>query len=334
MTDERTTPAIAESQTQSPVRIAYFLTSRELANEEPIADPRRFPEVNLTHRGNLPRVTAMINQGMVGHAQLALVVMDDDRPHRDFADLGIPVHVEPSSAFKTTTKRGTPERDAAKAQYEDRLVERLSGAAVDFIVSDRYMTIHGPVMLDAYEGLITNTHPARLPGLEGATPTADALRRAREKGIWVHGNTFHIVDNHIDTGPPIRQIELTPIYPNDSHWDLRARNYGHEAMNIGLGLAEYLMDPLVQELITLNRLIRTETNGEQAKRLEQRQAARKRLLETYQSLFGQRLETERLSPSPHGSYIYSARAQAMLPLPEAFRLPQGERRAPATTRSR
>ncbi|MBI5227149.1 hypothetical protein HY988_01045 [Candidatus Micrarchaeota archaeon] len=187
---------VEERETQldrSLIRIAYFLTSKELT-DEPIADPERFPEVNETHRGNLPRFAAMVQEGRVAGAELALIVMDDDTPHRDFSDLGLETHVEPSSAFKRAGKRGTPERDAAKKEYETRLATRLNDNGIDLILCDRYMIIHGSTMLDAFFGLMTNTHPARLPNIPGAFPTVDALKRARKEGIWFTGNTLHMVD--------------------------------------------------------------------------------------------------------------------------------------------
>lgn len=312
-----------------PIRIAYFLTSRELAQEEPIADPgdAAGSRLNETHRGNLPRFQAMVRRGLLPRAELALIAMNDDVPYRDFSDLGVPVFVQPFPQFASDAPKGSPERNAeiaayraAKEVYERRLVDILRGHGIDIIVCDRYMIIHGPVLLDAFLGLMVNTHPAILPDLPGATPTADALRRARDEGIWFTGNTLHIMDDYIDTGPPIWQVEATPIYPSDSHWDLRRRNYEHEPINMLQGLREYLEDPQVQRLIGIHRALRAMENGVCAELIEARRNARQNLLGWYRQLFTQRQDREEIQRTARGEYIYSAADEErnQLPWPRPF----------------
>jgi phosphoribosylglycinamide formyltransferase-1 len=317
----------------STMRIAYFLSTRELAGEH-IADPQTDADANAAHRGNLPAFAAAVRNGQVEGASLSLIVMDDDRPLRDFSDLGLKMHLEPSSAFRRLG-RNHPERPAAKAAYERRLLDVLRGYSIDLVVCDRYMIIHGPLMLEQYGGLIINSHPARLPDLRGATPTLDALRRAREEGIMFTGNTLHIIDEKIDTGPVIRQIENTHIFPQDQHWDLRGRNYLNESWNMIAGVGEYLSDPLVHRLIAINRTIeriRREGNGNTATlmawAMRMRNGAHLGLRSVYEASFQkseahfqERLRQERtdptLRPTLRGDYVYSA--QSGLPLPKAFR---------------
>lgn len=326
-----------------PVRIAYFLTSRELAEEEPLydpGDPVRSP-LNLDHRGNLPRFAAMVNRGLLPPTELAAVLMNDDRPYRDFSDLGVPVLVQTFPSFFSNAPKGSPERKAAiatyraaKADYERRLAEILVEHRIDFIVCDRYMIIHGPTMRQAFMGLLVNTHPARLPELAGATPTADALRRAHqphepdEQGEWYTGNTLHIIDEGIDTGPPIRQAETTPIYPTDQHWDLRRRNYEFETRNLVLGLTEYLRDPFVRELVALQRVERESRDGIRAEVAAHLTAGRLELIKHYRQLFKHRQRAEKRNRTPTGGYLYSAAGERLrdpLPWPPRFRIDAGGR---------
>jgi len=251
------------------VRVAYFVSTRELADNEPISDTDH--QVNESHRGNLPKLMDMlaaynriIEQGRSGgpRIEIAVIVSDDDQLRRDFSDLGIPVHQEPSSSFASLRRdKANGESIAdfrsrkaqAKAEYEQRLLGLMRERNVDIVVSDRYMRLFGPTFLSEYLGLTLNSHPAILPDNPGATPTSNALERCRGHGYAWTGNTLHIVDHGEDTGPAIMQAERTPVLANDTEAMLRSRNYQNESKNIFAGLVGYVRDPAVRQLIRFRR---------------------------------------------------------------------------------
>jgi folate-dependent phosphoribosylglycinamide formyltransferase PurN len=65
---------------------------------------------------------------------------------------------------------------------------------------------------------IVNTHPALLP----AHPGAHAIRDALAAGDTYTGVTVHWVDDGVDTGPVIAQVQV-PVEPGDDEDTLRAR---------------------------------------------------------------------------------------------------------------
>ena len=90
---------------------------------------------------------------------------------------------------------------ASKAEYEAAIVERCKQAEVELICLAGYMRIVGETLLNAYNGLIINLHPALLPSFKGAK----AIEQAFEYGVKVFGATIHYVDESLDGGKIIAQ---------------------------------------------------------------------------------------------------------------------------------
>lgn len=63
-----------------------------------------------------------------------------------------------------------------------------------------------------------NSHPALLPQFPGAHAVRDALAA----GVSVTGTTVHWVDDGVDTGPIITQMEV-PVLPGDDEATLHER---------------------------------------------------------------------------------------------------------------
>ena len=63
-----------------------------------------------------------------------------------------------------------------------------------------------------------NSHPALLPQFPGAHAVRDALAA----GVPVTGTTVHWVDDGVDTGPIITQMEV-PVLPGDDEATLHER---------------------------------------------------------------------------------------------------------------
>ena len=99
---------------------------------------------------------------------------------------------------------------ASKAEYESAIVERCKQAEVELICLAGYMRIVGETLLNAYNGLIINLHPALLPSFKGAK----AIEQAFEYGVKIFGATIHYVDESLDGGKIIAQRAVE--YDGDS----------------------------------------------------------------------------------------------------------------------
>lgn len=327
------------------IRVAYFLSTRELADNEPLSDTDS--AANEAHRGNLPRLKEMLDvynrhvaEGSASGPRIEVVaiVCDDDHPRRDFSDLGILMHQEPSSSF-ARLRRGDGEsqeafrnrKATAKAEYEHRLLGVMHQHGADLVISDRYMRLFGPTFLSEYLGLVLNSHPAILPDNPGATPTANALARSREQGYSWTGNTLHIIDHGEDTGPAVMQGERTPVLPGDTTAALRARNYRNEAPNIYAGLLSYASDPSVRQLIRLRRQLPS-ANGQRGRIMDAMESLRQNILDNYRATFG-RFYEDRNTMEP-GRYSYCARLMMRgIARQGAEAIPRQPMRAPAARAS-
>jgi phosphoribosylglycinamide formyltransferase-1 len=65
--------------------------------------------------------------------------------------------------------------------------------------------------LDRFPGRILNVHPSLLP----AFPGAHAIDDARAAGVETTGVTVHWVDEGLDTGAVIEQVEV-PVEPRET----------------------------------------------------------------------------------------------------------------------
>ena len=105
---------------------------------------------------------------------------------------------------------------ASKAEYEAAIVERCKLAEVELICLAGYMRIVGETLLNAYNGLIINLHPALLPSFKGAK----AIEQAFEYGVKIFGATIHYVDESLDGGKIIAQRAVE--YDGDSLEEITA----------------------------------------------------------------------------------------------------------------
>ena len=105
---------------------------------------------------------------------------------------------------------------ASKAEYEAAIVERCKQAEVELICLAGYMRIVGETLLNAYNGLIINLHPALLPSFKGAK----AIEQAFEYGVKIFGATIHYVDESLDGGKIIAQRAVE--YGGDSLEEITA----------------------------------------------------------------------------------------------------------------
>lgn len=125
-------------------------------------------------------------------------------------------------AMERAAAAGVPVFSVALADFADRgdwneaLANAVAEHQPDLVVLAGFMRLLGKAVLNRFR--IVNTHPALLPAFPGAHAIRDALRA----GATTTGVTVHWVDEGIDSGPIIAQIEV-PVRPTDDEDTLRER---------------------------------------------------------------------------------------------------------------
>jgi len=103
-------------------------------------------------------------------------------------------------------------------EAEQRVVELLQSAGVEWVVLAGYMRMIKPPLLAAFPRRIINIHPSLLPAFPGLA----AWRQALAAGVGETGCTVHYVDAGMDTGEIIAQ-RAVPVLPGDTPETLHAR---------------------------------------------------------------------------------------------------------------
>ena len=95
------------------------------------------------------------------------------------------------------------------------MLNQLNQWGCDFIVCAGYMRIIGETLLSAYRNRIINIHPSLLPKYRGKDALGQALaNKDRRLGI-----TVHYVDEGMDTGQIIKQMEFV-VGENESREEI------------------------------------------------------------------------------------------------------------------
>ena len=153
--------------------------------------------------GSLFKALALSKDSTGG--EVVALIADSDVPAVTVAhELGIPVYVVPMHSDRSV--------------WDARLANLLGTLEPDIIVSAGFMRILGPKVIERFEGLIINSHPALLPEFPGAHAVKDAL----DAGVNKTGGTVHYIDSGVDTGPIIAQVEVT-VLPTDTEATLHER---------------------------------------------------------------------------------------------------------------
>jgi phosphoribosylglycinamide formyltransferase-1 len=108
------------------------------------------------------------------------------------ATAGIETAVFPLDAYEDRIAR-----DAAMADW-------VESRQVDLVVLAGYMQLLSEPFVARFRNRILNVHPALLPDFPGL----DAIGQALAAGVETTGVTVHLVDEGIDTGPPVLQREV------------------------------------------------------------------------------------------------------------------------------
>lgn len=157
---------------------------------------------------NLQALIDADQAGALAPAQLNLVVSNRPgvRAIERAKDAGIPTLVVDHREYES------------RAAFEGELLAHLQDYRIEAIVLAGFMRILSPLLVEAFEHRILNTHPALCP----AFPGIHAPKQAIDAGVKVSGCTVHFVDTGVDTGPIIFQ-EAIPILPADTPATLHAR---------------------------------------------------------------------------------------------------------------
>ncbi|WP_413378977.1 formyltetrahydrofolate deformylase [Alkalihalobacillus sp. 1P02AB] len=125
------------------------------------------------------------------NVDIPLVISNHTNNQQAIEAYGIPFHYIPVT--KDT-----------KQQSEQKAIDLIKEADVDFSVLARYMQILSPSFVQAFPHQIINIHHSFLPAFIGANPYAKAF----ERGVKLIGATAHYVTNDLDEGPIIEQDVL------------------------------------------------------------------------------------------------------------------------------
>jgi phosphoribosylglycinamide formyltransferase-1 len=106
----------------------------------------------------------------------------------------------------------------SREAWGEALIETIGVFQPDLVVCAGFMRILPANVVARFSPNLINMHPALLP----LYPGAHAVRDALADGATVTGATVHIVDEGVDTGPVIRQIEVA-VEPTDTEDSLHER---------------------------------------------------------------------------------------------------------------
>jgi phosphoribosylglycinamide formyltransferase-1 len=127
-----------------------------------------------------------------------------------------------------------PERDLARAAWEQRLAAVTAAFTPDLVVLAGFMRVLSPAFLAWFPNRVINQHPALLPDDGGETYTtaagltipalrgAHVVPEALRRGLPVTGCTVHRVTPRVDDGPVLARAEV-PVRPDDSVTSLHER---------------------------------------------------------------------------------------------------------------
>lgn len=153
---------------------------------------------------------ALLDAGGAGDYPAAVVGVVSDRPDIRALDRAARVGV-PSAVVRLSDFAHRREWDAA-------LTARVVQFAPDLVVLAGFMKLLGPDFLARFPDRVINTHPALLP----AFPGAHAVRDALAAGVTTTGASVIRVDEGVDTGPVIAQVEV-PVLAGDDEVRLHER---------------------------------------------------------------------------------------------------------------
>jgi phosphoribosylglycinamide formyltransferase-1 len=144
-----------------------------------------------------------------GRDGIEVVGVGSDKPGARALDRGRAAGVA-TAVFPREKYSDREARDAAMGDWIESLRPQL-------VVLAGYMQLLSPGFVARFRNRVVNIHPALLP----AFPGLDAIGQALDAGVEVTGVTVHLVDEGVDTGPPLLQREV-PVPPGRDRAELEA----------------------------------------------------------------------------------------------------------------
>ena len=128
-----------------------------------------------------------------------------------------------AAAFNVATStieldKSISNRDNRREAHERTIMDELNKHQIEAVILSGYMRILSPFFVREWKGKLLNIHPSLLPKYPGAHAHRDALA----DGATVTGCTVHLVDEGVDSGPILGQLELE-ILPDDDEDSLSQR---------------------------------------------------------------------------------------------------------------
>ena len=141
--------------------------------------------------------------------------INDEHPDI-YPDMSHEVDLEHAELFGIPTFVVSPGSFASREEWAKALLDNINFWQPDLVVLAGFMRILSSEFVNTFPTI--NSHPALLPDFPGAHAVRDALAA----GVSVTGTTVHWVDDGVDTGPIITQMEV-PVLPNDDEATLHER---------------------------------------------------------------------------------------------------------------
>jgi phosphoribosylglycinamide formyltransferase-1 len=135
-------------------------------------------------------------------AKILAVGSDSAAPGLEHAEqFGVPSFVVEPTTF------------ASKDAWAQRILDHIEFVKPDLVVLAGFMRILPAGFVSKLSPNLINLHPSLLPDFPGAHAVRDALAAGATKT----GSTIHIVDQGVDTGPVVSQLEVEIMPGEDQH---------------------------------------------------------------------------------------------------------------------
>jgi phosphoribosylglycinamide formyltransferase 1 len=177
---------------------------------------------------NMLALADAVQAGRIPNAEIALVISN-------VADaVGLTKAQERGIQTITLDHRGK-----TREEHDRAMAEHLRAANVNVICLAGYMRLLSPWFTNEFKQRVLNIHPSLLPAFPGLHGARDAL----DYGVKFAGCTVHLVDEHLDHGPILKQA-VVPVLPDDTEETLSARILVEEHRIYAEAVALLLHQPL------------------------------------------------------------------------------------------
>lgn len=176
--------------------------------------PESKPRIGILLSGRGSNFEAIARQVLSGKLNADIVLVFSNRP----AAPGLKRAQE--LGFTTASIES---KNIDREAYDRQVAALLQQHSVDLVCMAGYMRLLSGAFVAQFPRRILNVHPSLLP----AFPGLDAQYQALTHGVKVAGCTVHFVDEHLDSGPILKQA-VVPVEDDDTAETLSARILAEE----------------------------------------------------------------------------------------------------------